>query len=150
PGSSLAPHPHVPGPALVPARGVVEALGLRAADELQRALAHVLLEATAAHVARRAPVLAHEQLGPLVPVRRAAHPDYGREGRALPLARQFGEPVEHFPRLKPLFHAIRLSDHPANRHASSSNDATFPTRTNSSTCGSAARSPCVTGSKPGR
>src|SRR2546422_190541 len=87
---------------LVGPRAVATELGPAGADDLERDLAHVLLEAAAAHVAGRRPVLGHGQLGAFVTVRRAPHPHYGGERRALPLTQDAGEEVQHISGLVPV------------------------------------------------
>src|SRR6266702_4553368 len=102
----LTSHPQVPRLNLVGARAVATELGPAGADDLERDLAHVLLEAAAAHIAGRRPLLGHGQLGAFVTVRRAPHPHYGGERGALPLTQDEGEEVQHFSGLVPVFHEL--------------------------------------------
>src|SRR3989441_10974902 len=102
----LAADAQVPGLDLVRARAVAAELGFAAPDHLQRHLAHVLLEAAAAHVPGRAAVFGDEQLRPLVPVRRAAHAHHGGERDASAGAYQLGQAVEDGSGLKPLLHGF--------------------------------------------
>src|SRR5256885_7245081 len=104
---SLTPHAQVPCSDLVGARAVAAELGPPGADDLQRSLTHILLEAAAAHVARGAAILGDEQLRPFVTVRRATHPDYGRECGAPTRLGEQRQAVEHFPGFEPLLHRSR-------------------------------------------
>src|SRR5947209_6548141 len=97
----------VPRRDLVRARAIVAELGPSGADDVQRHLAHVLLEAAAAHVPGGGAVLGDEQLRALVPVRRAADADHRRERGALTDPTQLRQTVEHCSGFEPLLHRSR-------------------------------------------
>src|SRR5207253_2216487 len=105
---SLAPHAQVPRGDLVGAGAVAAELGPSGTKDLQRHLAHILLETPTAHVARGAAILGDEQLRSFVTVRRAAHPHDGRErGAPPPRPGELRQAVEYFPGFEPLFHGLR-------------------------------------------
>src|SRR5256886_4041529 len=104
---SLAPHAQVPRGDLVGAGAVAAELGPSGTKDLQRHLAHILLETPTAHVARGAAILGDEQLRPFVTVRRAAHPHHGRERGAPARPGELRQAVEHFPGFEPLLHGSR-------------------------------------------
>src|SRR3989441_1691583 len=105
---TLASDAQVPGRDLVAARAVALELGRPRPEHLERHLAHVLLEAPAAHVADRAPILGDEQLRTLVAVGRAAHAYHGRERSTPARPVELREAIEDDPGFLPVLHAKEI------------------------------------------